>query len=74
MTGDSMKDERITGSKDMLRTEAADPVSEIRYSADLSLWVIWGVIMFLAITVLPFVVRSHDVVRAIANMCGFDLG
>lgn len=43
-------------------------------SADLSVWLIWAVIMLLAIAVLPFAVRSQDVVRAIAQMCGFDLG
>lgn len=43
-------------------------------SADMSVWVIWAVIMLVAVAVLPFAVRSQDVVRAIANMCGFDLG
>lgn len=42
--------------------------------ADLSVWVIWGVIMLLAIAALPFAARSQDVVRAIATMCGIDLG
>ena len=40
----------------------------------MSVWVIWGVIMILAIAVLPFAVRNQDVVRAIAHMCGFDFG
>jgi len=43
-------------------------------SADLSVWLIWAGIMILAIAALPFVVRSQDVVRALARMCGFDLG
>jgi len=43
-------------------------------SADLSVWLIWAVIMLLAIAALPFAVRSQDVVRAIARMCGFELG
>ena len=43
-------------------------------AADLSVWLIWAVIMLLAIAALPFAVRSQDVVRAIARMCGFDLG
>ena len=43
-------------------------------SADMSVWLIWGVIMLAAVAVLPFAVRSQDVVRAIATMCGFDLG
>lgn len=43
-------------------------------SADLSVWMIWAVIMLLAVAALPFVVRSQDVVRALAQLCGFDLG
>lgn len=43
-------------------------------SADRSVWLIWGVIMLAAVAVLPFAVRSQDVVRVIATMCGFDLG
>ena len=41
--------------------------------ADLSAWLIWAVLMLIAIAILPFAVRNHDVVRAIARMCGFDL-
>ena len=74
MTDDSMTDQRMTGSKDMQGTDAADTVSQSRYQADMSVWIIWGVIMILAIAVLPFAVRNQDVVRAIAHMCGFDLG
>ena len=74
MSDDSMTDERITGSKDIQGTDAADTVSESRYPADISVWVIWGVIMILAIAVLPFAVRNQDVVRAIGHMCGFDFG
>ena len=74
MTDGSMTDERMTGSKDMQGTDAADTVSESRYPADMSVWVIWGVIMILAIAVLPFAVRNQDVVRNIAHMCGFDFG
>ena len=74
MTDDLMTDERTTGSEDTQGTNAADTVSESRYPADMSVWVIWGVIMVLAIAVLPFAVRSQDVVRAIAHMCGFDIG
>ena len=43
-------------------------------AADLSVWMIWGAIMLVAVAVLPFAVRSQDVVRAIATMCGFDIG
>ena len=74
MTYDSMTEERMTGSKDMQGTDAADTVSKSRYPPDMSVWVIWGVIMILAIAVLPFAVRNQDVVRAIAHMCGFDFG
>ena len=74
MTDDSMTDERMTGSKEMQDADAVDTVSESRYPADMSVWVIWGVIMILAIAVLPFAVRNQDVVRAIAHMCGFDFG
>lgn len=42
-------------------------------SADLSVWLIWAAVMLVAIAVLPFAVRSQDVVRAIASMCGFSL-
>ena len=41
--------------------------------ADLSVWLIWAAVMLAAIVVLPFAARSQDVVRAIANMCGFAL-
>ena len=74
MTDDSMTDERMTGSNDTQSTDAADTVSESRYPADMSVWVIWGVIMILAIAVLPFAVRNQHVVRAIAHMCGFEFG
>ena len=74
MTDDSMTDERMTGSKEMQGADAADTVSESRYPADMSVWIIWGVIMIMAIAVLPFAVRNQDVVRAIAHMCGFDFG
>ena len=41
--------------------------------ADLSAWLIWAVLMLIAIAILPFAVRNQDVVRAIARMCGLDL-
>ena len=74
MIDDSMTEEKITGSKDTQGIDAAETVSENRYPVDMSVWVIWGVIMILAIAVLPFAVRNQDVVRAIAQMCGFDIG
>ena len=42
--------------------------------ADLSVWLVWAVLMLVAIAILPFAVRNQDVVGAIARMCGFDLG
>ena len=42
--------------------------------ADISVWMIWAVVMLCAVAALPFAVRSQDVVRAIASMCGIDLG
>ena len=69
-----MTDNRVTGSKDTQGTDVIDTVSESRYPADMSVWVIWSVIMILAIAVLPFTVRNQDVVRAIAHMCGLDFG
>ena len=41
---------------------------------DRSVWLIWASIMLVAIAVLPFAVRNQDMVRAIARMCGFDIG
>ena len=43
-------------------------------SADRWVWLIWGGVMLLAVAALPFAVRSQDVVRAIATMCGFTIG
>ena len=42
-------------------------------SADLSVWLIWATVMLVAIAMLPFAVRSQEVVRAIANLCGLTL-
>ena len=42
--------------------------------ADLSAWLVWAVLMLIAIAILPFAVHNQDVVRAIARMCGFDFG
>jgi len=57
-----------------MKPSEADPEAGASGSADLSVWLIWAVIMLLAVAVLPFAVRSQDVVRAIARMCGFELG
>ena len=44
------------------------------HSADQSAWVIWGVLVVIAVAILPFAVRSSEVVRHIAAMCGFTIG
>ena len=61
-----MTDDDLTGN-DL----AGDPAPS--RPADLSVWLIWAAVMLVAIAVLPFAARSQDVVRAIANMCGFTL-
>jgi hypothetical protein len=42
--------------------------------ADRSAWVIWGILVVLAVAILPFAVRNSEVVRHIAAMCGFTTG
>ena len=64
----------MTDLKDRSGIDAEDAGRGARNPADMSVWVIWGVVMILAVAVLPFAVRSQDVVRAIAHMCGFDIG
>jgi len=41
---------------------------------DMSVWLIWAGLVLAAIAILPFAVRNNEVVRALARMCGFDLG
>ena len=48
--------------------------SDNSYHADRSAWVIWGVLVVIAVAVLPFVVRNSEVVRHIAAMCGLTFG
>jgi len=48
--------------------------SDNGHHADRSAWVIWSILVALAVAILPFAVRNQDVVRAIAHMCGFDFG
>lgn len=69
-----MTDESLTDEGKPARGGNAPDDAPSAYSADMSVWLIWGAIMLVAVAVLPFAVRSQDVVRAIANMCGFDLG
>ena len=53
---------------------AEDAVPQDNPHVDRSVWLIWAGIMLVAIAVLPFAVRNQDMVRAIARMCGFDIG
>ena len=48
--------------------------SENGHHADRSAWVIWGVLMVIAMAILPFAVRNSEVVQHIAAMCGFTTG
>ena len=41
--------------------------------ADRSVWLIWLVMVLLAVAILPFAVRNSETVRQIAAMCGFTL-
>ena len=45
-----------------------------QHHADRSVWLIWMVLVLLAVAILPFVLRNSEVLRQIAAMCGFDLG
>ena len=48
--------------------------SNNEHQADQSAWVIWGVLVVIAVAILPFVVRNSEIVRHIAAMCGFTIG
>ncbi|MDA0332756.1 MAG: hypothetical protein O3C30_06270 [Proteobacteria bacterium] len=48
--------------------------SENGHHADRSAWVIWGVLVLIAVAILPFAVRNSEIVRQIAAMCGFTIG
>lgn len=48
--------------------------SENGHHADRSAWVIWGVLVIIAVAILPFAVRNSEIVRHIAAMCGFTIG
>ena len=54
-------------------TAPDQPASLFARYPDLSAWLVWAGLMLVAIAILPFAVRNHDVVRAIARMCGFDI-
>ena len=48
--------------------------SENAHHADRSAWAIWGVLVLIAVAILPFAVRNSEIVRHIAAMCGFSIG
>ena len=48
--------------------------SDNGYHADRSAWVIWAVLVVIAVSILPFAVRNSEVVGHIAAMCGFNIG
>ena len=41
--------------------------------ADQSAWVIWAILVVIAVAILPFAVRNSEIVRQLAAMCGFTL-
>ena len=41
--------------------------------ADRSAWVIWAVLVVIAVAILPFAVRNREIVRQLAALCGFPL-
>ena len=47
--------------------------SQFRWHADRSVWLIWLVLILLAIAIFPFAVRNFEVVRQMAVMCGLNL-
>ena len=48
--------------------------SDNEHDADQSAWAIWGVLVVIAVAILPLVVRNSEIVRHIAAMCGFTIG
>lgn len=65
------------GGSDMKDAPGGDltaPAEEKSSPPDLSVWLIWGVIMLVAFAALPFVVRGQELFRTLAVMCGFDIG
>jgi hypothetical protein len=48
--------------------------SKSRRHPDGSAWLIWAVLLVIAVAILPFVVRNSEIVRQLATMCGFALG
>ena len=41
--------------------------------ADQSAWVIWAVLVVIAVAILPFALRNGEIVKQLAAMCGFTL-
>ena len=48
--------------------------SDNDHHADQSAWMIWGVLMVIAVAILPFAARNSEIVRHIAAMCGSTMG
>tara|TARA_B100000989_G_scaffold297779_1_gene284661 strand:- start:196 stop:387 length:192 start_codon:yes stop_codon:yes gene_type:complete len=48
--------------------------SDHRHHSDRSAWIIWGVLLVIAVAILPFMMRNSEAVRHIAMMCGFTIG
>ena len=48
--------------------------SDDGHHADRSAWVIWGILVVLAVAILPFAVRNSEVVRHIAATIVFTIG
>ena len=48
--------------------------SDSRHHADRSAWVVWGVLVIIAVAILPFAARNSEVLRHIGAMCGFTIG
>ena len=41
---------------------------------DRSAWLIWAIMVLIAVAILPFAVRNSEIIRQIAAMCGFTIG
>ena len=48
--------------------------SDIAHHADRSAWMIWGILVVIAVAIFPFAARKSEIVRHIAAMCGFSIG
>jgi len=53
---------------------ANDPIPDTKRHADRSAWLIWAIMVVVAVAILPFAARHSEIVRHIAAMCGFTIG